>query len=418
MKTLNHQTRKLRGQAVARFPALVALTALGYVAVYQATTAAEVTIDEIQSNWRRREENIPSLKLEWRASRFTRKGDFDGSPFLDGNSPQPAEDIEENFSRSLLYDRKRIQFADDGKYFGRTTSGRQDYLATKTTRVWNQRQSRRLRSQDGRFSTGHISTNLLDAYQDAQFRPPMIACWPLSAPNGIRLESYRVAKSATIDGVELVVLEKKHRITANMVDDAEIWLENKTPFLLLRVITYTGPRRSGELTIEYARVPGEEWLPSGWRQTSFAADAGCRMAAVGIITSHDFAPEIRDTDFTIDFPPGTWIRDESQPGKPIEYIQRKDGSQRIILPEERRRGARYEDLIETELGQAKPRNPPPAPPSNRGMKRAGQHTDNKLSTLNLETSLVGELVRLTGHEPLPFGPLTSQEYNSSLTTDL
>ena len=87
------------------------------------------------------------------------------------------------------------------------------------------------------------------------------------------------------------------------------------------------------------------------------------MAAEATVTSYHFGPNVRDSDFTIDFAPGTWVQDQSQPGEPIEYIQREDGSKRIILRDELRRGARYQDLVETETGKAKPRNGPPAAPS-------------------------------------------------------
>ncbi len=358
------QTQRTLRQVIRTIRVLGILTTFAAGMVRHTSVAAEVSIDEIKSQWKEHEDKRPSLRLEWRESRFYRKGAFSdgGSPYFDANVPEPPEDTVVVFFRSLLCDRERIRFVDDGKYLGQTAAGKRDYLNAEITRVWNRSESRMLRSVEGTFGTGLISTAVQDAYQDAQFRPPVIACWPLSAPNGLRLESHRVAKRVVLDSVECLVLEKLRR---SMVDDAELWLQGKPPFLPIRIIGYTRAQRSSELTIEYAHVAGEGWHPSGWKRTWFTENGGYAMAADATVRSHDFAPAVRDSDFTIDFPSGTWVRDTSQPGKPIEYIVREDGSKRIILKDELRRGARYQDLIETETGKAKPRSHPPTPPSVR-----------------------------------------------------
>jgi hypothetical protein len=70
----------------------------------------------------------------------------------------------------------------------------------------------------------------------------------------------------------------------------------------------------------------------------------------------DINPTIEIAEFRPEFPPGTMVRDDRhnarQGNAPHEYLVREDGAKRAILPAERSRNAKYEDLASTEPGRA------------------------------------------------------------------
>ena len=315
-------------------------------------TMAEVTIAEIESHWRAREKELPSLKLDWTESRFHRKGAFTDrrSPFGEGEGGTwPAEDTVVEFKRSLLYDRGRLRFHDDGRYLSPTPDGRRAFLRIQTTRTWNLWEFRMFQDRENWYNPGQISSDHRDIHEDAQFRPPILACWPLGAANGIRLNAYRVGRTFSLGPTELLVLEKARRMEHD--SDAELWVEKAAPFLLVRARGYSGMLLSSELTIEYVLAANQQAYPQTWKRILFAEDGGYEMTAEANVTSHDFKPKVDDRDFYIEFPPNTWVRDR-RPGEPTQYILREDGSRRVILPEDLRRGATCQDLLETESGKA------------------------------------------------------------------
>jgi len=352
MRQSTYMSRVSAFGASAPPAAQIALGSVFVMIACACPTLGEVTIRDIEAHWKEREKRMPCLKLNWTESRFYRRGAFtDGrSPFGEGaGGTWPAEDTVVEFTRSLLYDGGRLRFNDDGRYLSPTPDGRRAFLRIQTTKTWNLREFRMFQDREYWHNPGQISAHHRDIHGDAQFRPPMLACWPLGASNGIPLDAYRIGRTFSLGGTDLVVLEKVRRMEHD--SDAELWVERAAPFLLVRARGYSGMLLASELTIEYVRPASGQAYPHRWKRIFFAEDGGYEMTAEASVTSHDFEPTVNDRDFHIEFPPNTWVWDR-RPGEPEQYILREDGSRRVILLDELRRGATYQDLLETESGKA------------------------------------------------------------------
>lgn len=306
--------------------------------------ATAITIDEIKAAWKRRQDELPTLRLEWKESRFYQKGSFDG-PFSGSGRSEPPEDVTVEFQRALLFDRGRIRITDAGKYLASTLEGERGFLDTNRTIAWNRTEARVLFERDETYDRGIVALGAQEAYRDAQFRPPLIACWPLRSRSGIGIDAYRIAEHIILDAQDIVVLEKAQRAGA----DGELWLQAEPPYLLIRTVSFAGTEPAKQTEIEYAHDPNRGWYPSGWKYVAFG-EVGYSMAADATVTAVDFTPTIEESDFEIDFPVGTWVSDRTQAGAATQYIQRSDGNRRMILEEELRRGARYQDLAATDAG--------------------------------------------------------------------
>lgn len=306
--------------------------------------AADLSIETIKSAWQERQKSLSTLLLNWDETVFYRRGSSNGA-FDTGIAPDPPEDTVVHFKRSLLYDRGRVRIVDIGKY--RADAGA--FFDSKNITVWNGKESRFLGDFEKRFDVGFIAQSRADAFQDAQFKPPLIACWPLEVANGIRLEGYRITKTASQDGAEIVVLEKRNRAGP----DGEIWLQSTPPFVIVRSVRYDRAVRNAQIEIKYGTDPQHGAYPIEWKVLHFDA-VGYSKTAEAKVTAHDFSPRIADGDFTIDFTPGTWVHDKAPSGETKQYILRKDGTRREIFDHELRRGATHRHLMGTEPGRAYP----------------------------------------------------------------
>lgn len=334
----------VRSLAAERLP-IAALTAC-WIAVQGAPLiAADVAIPEIKAHWEKREEQFRSFHLKWEESVFYKKGSSNG-PFDSNDRPNPPEDTVVNFNRSLLCDQGRIRIVDDGKY----RSGERGFLPTVRTTVWNGAKSRTFTDFEDRFDMGYMAGRRNRAYEDAQFKPPLMACWPLTAFGGIRLDSYRVTKSIVLDGVDVVVLQ-----TRNLAgrDDQEIWLKAEPPFLLVRALRYMQGVPKKQTEISYATDSQDRWYPQSWKRLVFDK-VGFSKVTDAKVTSCEFDPAVNESDFQLEFPAGTWVHDMTRPDQPTQFLMKKDRTRRVILDEELRRGATYRDLMETETGKAYP----------------------------------------------------------------
>ncbi len=116
---------------------------------------------------------------------------------------------------------------------------------------------------------------------------------------------------------------------------AALWVDAERDFLPLRLT-----RGSVQLTMSYQRDTRHGYVLSGWQH-----DFG-KWHVVAQVTEYAINPTLPADHFTIrEFPPGTWVTDMH--GKEQkQWIVRKDGTKRVILPSERK--VPYEQLIEHE----------------------------------------------------------------------
>jgi len=91
------------------------------------------------------------------------------------------------------------------------------------------------------------------------------------------------------------------------------------------------------------------WAPQGWKYIIATVDGNVRMQVDARITKYEFNTDIPNSTFEFEFPVGTAVNDGRTGGR---HIVREDDEIREVTRDELARGATYEDLLESESGQA------------------------------------------------------------------
>lgn len=121
----------------------------------------------------------------------------------------------------------------------------------------------------------------------------------------------------------------------------ELLLDARREFALRRY-------RSGnvEVEIEFKEYPGYGWLPDQYHSISFDQQSGDVSYRLNVkVNSIQFGVPVQDSDFRLDFPPGTVVRDTTTgDGTPKTYYVKSDGTEREITPREWAAGIQYSRL--------------------------------------------------------------------------
>ena len=153
--------------------------------------------------------------------------------------------------------------------------------------------------------------------------------------------------STAIDGQECLVLSGLHD-PADPASAYTLWLDPESKYSVTRVDhTYGGTLRH-RIDIVYDRSSGNGAIPVGWKRLHWSPDGMLRMSVDTRVTDYEINPKLSSETFTIQFAPGTYVRDRRS-GE--QYIVREGGQKRVVLPSELRAGAGYQDLLNSETGK-------------------------------------------------------------------
>ncbi|WP_146119120.1 hypothetical protein [Blastopirellula marina] len=308
----------------------------------------DVTIADIQEQWNQRQTEVQSFLFTWRATRFDRAGALTNPFSTDPGKRVPEADKYTDFQRSLLYDRGNIRVTDTGEYYGRINNGTDEFRHTDITYTWNGSHYNEFHNSEEYFPSGSISGDESSCFTDAQFT------WILKAmcaksPDRIDLNRYRVSSKPSMNGEEHMVLTKKKVLA---VDIAEIWVEPTPPYLVRRLVTKAGGVTAGWTEISY-RVDdvSQKMIPKSMKYVYLGPDGGYQNVIESEVVSSTLNPVTHSGDFEVSFPVGSLVADFSVSPKEM-YILKEGGEKRTVTDDEKLRGATYDELLESESGEA------------------------------------------------------------------
>ena len=267
--------------------------------------------------------------------------------------PVPPRDTEITFIRSLLLHHGSVRIEESGQCLNLARSfAPLGFTQVDSRFAWNGQELRSLRDRHAaKYQKGAIDSRTTDLLMDLAYRPPFRALWPMiSLYSPINLGGYRLAKERAQIGAHACAILKRLGRQAGHED--EIWIDLDRGFLILRTVGYWEGRLARQMDVEYEETAGFGWRPTRWTTSLVRADGTYDCVYTAEVTAFGVPAAPTPSDFTIDFPAGTWIYDKRQRDHAREYIVRPDNTWRLILDSERRHGATYEQLLNSETGGA------------------------------------------------------------------
>jgi hypothetical protein len=170
--------------------------------------------------------------------------------------------------------------------------------------------------------------------------------WFLSLGDGAWSLSGKVG---IIDGHRCEIIQYRHRDQQGQLYD--VWVDATRDYIALRKEMGSGGIVVSRLDIEYVPDDLMGWRPQRWSESMFSSGPGNELISTSNyeVTNWQFNEPVADNEFEFDFPVGTEVQDYSN-GE-YRYLVRDD-EEREITEDERRRGARYEDWVVSESGEA------------------------------------------------------------------
>ncbi len=134
-----------------------------------------------------------------------------------------------------------------------------------------------------------------------------------------------------------------------------LWIDPSRA-LILRCLIGTQRETCYQINVEYQEDGSHGWVPSRWeiiKKVDPLDEAKvCETDSASVTAYAINGPESQE-DFSLEFPPGTWVTEEVGPPpstKTIDYITRKGGGKRLITNDDF--GATYDQLVNSESGMA------------------------------------------------------------------
>jgi hypothetical protein len=166
-------------------------------------------------------------------------------------------------------------------------------------------------------------------------RPMLIVYRPLDATIGV----FDVGKLALTDSKSEV--EGQPCLLVKHAEDM-IWVDPAKDFVPTRYRAIEGGVTWQWIDITYAADVQHGWIPKFWKQVVAPSGTIWNTTTLEVVEYKIGADSVSDETFTVQYPPGTWVRDYIHDKS---WIVREDGSRRMVLKSED--GKDYKDLIES-----------------------------------------------------------------------
>jgi hypothetical protein len=279
------------------------------------------TIREIEQAWKQREVRITTLECEWTEQEFVpaHSRSAQESPSL-RRVTVPKEDLEfTNRCMLKIGTDKRYRYESDGK---RLINRIQQYADCHFVAATDGRQAKSLRGEDQtgeqRYAPlGFIRQNeelfeLLDLGNGGAL---LIYCRP--SAKEVRfycaLDSARVRGSEVINGRSCVLVEhgQKPRIT-------QLYFDLERDYVPVRLVRWSESPKSNSpfevmrFDLEYEVVRDGEVQLSAWTAESYEAADEPIYRGVASVVRFEINPAIPDSEFQLEFPPGTKVINERE----------------------------------------------------------------------------------------------------------
>lgn len=331
----------------------LASTALSSIATAQ--DVDRVTMDDLVRAWTARHQQVRSGRFAWTETKWVRKGSLSAYGVgLGGGEQQvvPAADTSFDYHNELVFDGERMRYERDGPTWH---SDGNEFRDSRHLGVWDGGMGNVLR-RERRFAHGEIYDFAWDLTQ-----PPLFAfrlAFRMLHPQwySLKPEEYTIVdRRDVIDGRPCIIMETSPRILREKSDrgnrpwKSTYWISPEQDFCVVRYTRgmHTLARPAEEMNVSYKEDPHHGWRPAAWKRIDGSGDTPVEIVDARV-TDYALNIPVDAEHFVFEFPEDAWVRDMRSNES---YIARAGGERRLVTEAELLRGAKYEDLLETQSGQ-------------------------------------------------------------------
>jgi hypothetical protein len=324
------------------------------------TRAAEVDVERILASWKNRQQQTGSLRFSWTEQQTYARGSELSLEMPERMNPGrkviPPEDLVVSVPFQLSLDGDKMRYAYDGHLWYHK-DGKQ-YPQRYVSVFDGSTSKEHWPSTPSGYDQGIVRREKYNlAFGNLHVTPVLATYRPLDSRTRLFRSfspgEYTVsAQPGLVQGCSCVILTEKPKRADDMV--RSLWID-PARHLILRYGTSRQGRVLDQTDIDYRDDGKGGWVPSAWeiaRTDLFHADR-LRMAYKATVTDYAVNQPVDPADFQLEFPPGTWVTDEtiqSEGRASTDYLVRPGGKNRMIVNTDM--GATYEQLLNSESGMA------------------------------------------------------------------
>jgi hypothetical protein len=304
-------------------------------------------IQTILQAWKKRQEQVRSLKIVCKGKKTRSKLDITG-PDSDGVHDVPEEGFTFDSERIIRLCGDKLHFEEIGKSWD---GDRRELEPSHWGYAFDGNNWRLLfhSFSESRPSGGSVYNKDSRIPYNTVVLPVLLLYRPYKSEWAFHPERFQVTQTnVVIRGVRCVQLEAEIPREKSV---EWIWVDPEKQFLIQRYAKGTPSSIHFQIDFQYKKFDSNEWVVSGWEHGSYLGNTTVIQSFRGIVTECKMNRG-DDHDCLLTFPPGTWVTDytkTSAEGNYSTYLIKRDGSNRPILESEIR-SATYEQLMNSDPG--------------------------------------------------------------------
>jgi hypothetical protein len=319
-----------------------------------------VTLETIAKAWQDRQGRVRSFRFVWTERQTNTKGfvtNLVDEPErlkqmgIPPGSVVPPEDVTFEVPSSICIDGNKVRYTRDDRQW---SAKEKAYVLQPYMTVFNGELGKTFHSKGASYAPWPQAL-IQGRFPDARalYLSPLFMTFRACAPEFRSFDIQTLVltgRRAVIDGKSCLEVERQ---LGSYVE--RVWIDPSRDYVVVRALSSNTEHPRTKIDIAYRKDADSGWVPEKWDILMFYASGKLQQSMRAKVTSYQINPPVELSEFDIEFPAGTRVKDIRDPNSPVDYIVKENDKKRMILPEEI--GATYEQMIRSEPGQALGKRP-------------------------------------------------------------
>jgi hypothetical protein len=324
--------------------------------------ASAATIGEVEAAWRNRESRIRTFDIKWKEERLLVRTEAELLGGVVGPSKEQQRlldgekrEFRHTYHRRLAIDGAKTRYEDhQPSYF--FDLGR--YVDFHKIHAFDGARAKLhdfLDAPNVFKDKGVIAPETFDAqtFRISASDAPILLHFLLLRTDPRYLTDFKAtAERGIVNDVECLILRCLH--PGKQPHTETLWIDAANEYAIMRRTEERPSHIMSQLDVSYRRDPTLGLIATAWERSTFFPDGAISSHTKATVESSRINVAIERSVFEIEFPVNTLVKDYTRiqgDGKPLYFLVRPDGKERIVLPDELRR-ATVQEIIESETGRA------------------------------------------------------------------
>lgn len=323
-----------------------------------AAFAQEVTptaLKDIEQEWRDRERQVQNAHFVWRETRVMELADDELRPSMEvlAKRHKPRNDrttYRHEYMRDFGFDGSNYRHFSNLPVLAADGSGFRTPHPKQIIKDGVGRSMSEVKLAKTAPYQGIISKSDGDEIRSlACLRPMLLHFRPFFIEPNFFQQARLTNETARLEDALCIVIKRGNRQRLDT-----FWLDPELRMAVRRQTTHVDNNLRTQLDVRYALHDDSTVVPTSWNLISYYTNGVFENSFEAQVQSLSINSDLSPDFLQLEFPPGTLVTDRTRgdDGKPLQYIARPGGKERVILPEELRRVNSVQELIDTKTGQA------------------------------------------------------------------